>query len=251
VFTIEVPEGTGTLRFRMTGGSGDADIFVRHGARPDAVSYDCVSGNIFSEEECIFDLPSAGTWYVLVFGYDSYSGASLRASLLSQSGATPLASNVPVIALSGAAESFQMFAITVPAAPTRCGSHSRPMATWICICAATRSRCCINTTVRRTQRPARRTAPSSTRSPAPGTCASMAGRPTRTAHSPRRSSRPRHRRNATSPPACPSAARCDSARAARTPHTNAPPRSRSTRLTRGRAGESRTHRLRAATRGAS
>ncbi len=115
VFTIEVPEGTGTLRFRMTGGAGDADFFVRHGERPQAATYDCASENIYSEEECIFNLPSAGTWYVLVYGYEPFADASLRATLLSQSGSTPLASGVAVTALSGAAESFRMFAITVPA----------------------------------------------------------------------------------------------------------------------------------------
>lgn len=115
LFTIEVPEGTGTLRIQMTGGSGDADMLVRHGARPDFDDYDCVSGEIFSEEECIFDLPSAGTWHVLVLGYEAYAGVTLTGSLLTQSGSTPLTSGVAVTDLSGAAGSFRMFSITVPA----------------------------------------------------------------------------------------------------------------------------------------
>jgi serine protease len=115
IFTIEVPEGTGTLRFLMTGGEGDADLIVRHGARPQTGFYDCVSENIFSEEECIFDLPSAGTWYVLVYGYNSYSSVSLTGTLLSQSGSTPLTSGVAVTELAGGAGSFRMFSIPVPA----------------------------------------------------------------------------------------------------------------------------------------
>lgn len=115
VFTIEVPEGTGTLRLHMTGGNGDADMVIRHGARPQTGAYDCVSEGIFSEEECIFDLPAAGTWYVLVHGYEAYSGATLTGSLLTQSGSTALTSGVAVTDISGAAGSFRMFAITVPA----------------------------------------------------------------------------------------------------------------------------------------
>lgn len=114
IFTVEVPEGTGTFRLRMTGGSGDADILVKHGSEPGSGGYDCVSEAIETEEECIFNLPSAGTWYVLVYGYTAFSGASLKATLLSQSGWTTLTSGVPVNALSGAEDSFQMFAISVP-----------------------------------------------------------------------------------------------------------------------------------------
>lgn len=114
-FTIEVPEGTGTLRFVITGGAGDADLVVRHGARPESDAFDCLSEGAFSEEECIFDVPAAGTWYVVVHGFDAYSGALLTGTLLSQSGSTPLTSGVAVTDLSGAEGSFRMFAITVPA----------------------------------------------------------------------------------------------------------------------------------------
>jgi hypothetical protein len=114
-FTIEVPEGTGTLRLRMTGGDGDADMLVQHGMRPTLDTYDCISTSIFSEEECIFDLPSSGTWYVVVYGYTAYSNVAIKGMLLTQSGATILTTGVAVTALAGATESFRMFSITVPA----------------------------------------------------------------------------------------------------------------------------------------
>lgn len=118
VFTITVPEGTGTLQVRLTEGSGDADMIVRLGARPEEGSFDCASESTGNEEECLFDTPAAGTYYILVFGFSSYADVRLRASLLPQSGSTPLTSGVPVENLSGGAGTYRMYSITVPSGAT-------------------------------------------------------------------------------------------------------------------------------------
>lgn len=65
------------IRFRTTGGSGDADLYVRFGQAPSSNAYDCrpfASGN---EETCEFNPASAGDYYVMLRGYRAYSGLTL------------------------------------------------------------------------------------------------------------------------------------------------------------------------------
>ncbi|GIX35437.1 MAG: hypothetical protein KatS3mg126_1216 [Lysobacteraceae bacterium] len=75
-----MPSGASNLAVNLSGGSGDADLYVKYGSAPTTSSYDCrpyLSGN---NESCSFATPQAGTWHVLVRGYSSFSGASLVAS---------------------------------------------------------------------------------------------------------------------------------------------------------------------------
>jgi hypothetical protein len=79
-FTMNVPAGATNLVFAMSGGTGDADLYVRFGAQPTTSTYDCrpyVSGN---NETCSFAAPQVGTYYVMLVGYSAYSGVSLVGS---------------------------------------------------------------------------------------------------------------------------------------------------------------------------
>ena len=79
-YTMSVPSGASNLKFVISGGTGDADLYVKFGSAPTDSSYDCrpyLSGN---SETCSFTTPSAGTWYVRVKAYSSYSGVSLTGS---------------------------------------------------------------------------------------------------------------------------------------------------------------------------
>lgn len=76
-FTLEVPANQDTLDFEMSGGSGDADLYVKFGSAPTTGSYDCrpyLNGN---NESCNFSSPAAGTWHVMINAYASFSGVSL------------------------------------------------------------------------------------------------------------------------------------------------------------------------------
>jgi hypothetical protein len=78
-WTFQVPAGATNLRFAMSGGTGDADLYVRFGAAPTTAAYDYrpyLDGN----NESVSANPTAGTWHVMVRGYTSYSGLSLVAS---------------------------------------------------------------------------------------------------------------------------------------------------------------------------
>ncbi|WDE05336.1 M4 family metallopeptidase [Thalassomonas viridans] len=76
-FTYEAPADVNSVSFNMSGGSGDGDLYVKFGSAPTASSYDCrpyVGGN---NETCDFPSGQAGTYYVMVRGYSSYSNATI------------------------------------------------------------------------------------------------------------------------------------------------------------------------------
>jgi vibriolysin len=76
---ITTPAGK-TLTVKMTGGTGDADLYTQFGARPTTTSYACrpyLNGN---NETCTTSSTSAGDYYVMVRGYSAFSGATLVAS---------------------------------------------------------------------------------------------------------------------------------------------------------------------------
>ncbi len=76
-YTLSVPAGASNLVFNMSGGTGDADLYVQFGNQPTDSSYICrpyLSGNT---ETCTIAAPSAGTYHVRVKAYSSFSGVSL------------------------------------------------------------------------------------------------------------------------------------------------------------------------------
>jgi hypothetical protein len=79
-WTITVPAGASNLKVQTSGGTGDADPYVRFGSAPTTATYDCgpVTGD--NNETCTFPAPAPGTWHVLVDGYAAYSGMTLLAS---------------------------------------------------------------------------------------------------------------------------------------------------------------------------
>ncbi|MEG3193345.1 S8 family peptidase [Lysobacter sp. D1-1-M9] len=79
-FTMSVPAGASNLVFNTTGGSGDADLYVKFGSQPTTSSYDCRPYRSGNEETCSFASPQSGTWYVMVHGYSAYSGLTLTGS---------------------------------------------------------------------------------------------------------------------------------------------------------------------------
>lgn len=76
-YTMAVPAGATNLTFTMSGGTGDADLYVQFGTAPTDTSYVCrpyLSGN---NETCTIAAPSAGTYHVRVKAYSTFSGVSL------------------------------------------------------------------------------------------------------------------------------------------------------------------------------
>lgn len=76
-FKLQVPTGASQLRFTVSGGTGDVDLYVRYGDKPTTGTFDCRPYKGGNAEECSFSAPRAGTWFVMLSGYRKYSGVSL------------------------------------------------------------------------------------------------------------------------------------------------------------------------------
>ncbi|MBB1088433.1 M20/M25/M40 family metallo-hydrolase [Lysobacter sp. SG-8] len=76
-YTLVVPAGASNLSFTTSGGSGDADLYVKFGTAPTDSSYDCRPYKSGNAETCTFASPQAGTWHVRIKAYSSFSGVSL------------------------------------------------------------------------------------------------------------------------------------------------------------------------------
>jgi PKD repeat protein len=79
-YTVAVPTGATNLSIAISGGTGDADLYVRFGSQPTTSLYDCrpyLGGN---GETCSFAAPQVGTYHVMLRGYSAYSGVSLVAN---------------------------------------------------------------------------------------------------------------------------------------------------------------------------
>jgi len=85
-YTLAVPSGASNLAVAISGGSGDADLYVKFGSAPTTSSYDCRPYKSGNSESCSFASPSAGTYYVMVRGYSSFSGVTLTGSYTASSG---------------------------------------------------------------------------------------------------------------------------------------------------------------------
>ncbi len=79
-YTMEVPANAKDLSFKTSGGSGDADLYVRYGSKPTLESYDCNSTTSTSNEVCDISQVQAGTYHVMVEAWSAISGVTLVAS---------------------------------------------------------------------------------------------------------------------------------------------------------------------------
>ena len=87
-YTLTVPSGASNLTFTMSGGTGDADMYVRFGSAPTDTSYDCRPYKSGNAETCTFAAPSAGTYHVRLKAYSSFSGVSLLGNYSTSTGGT-------------------------------------------------------------------------------------------------------------------------------------------------------------------
>ena len=90
-YTMQVPSGASDLTFQISGGSGDADLYVRYGAVPTTGTWDCRPYKSGNNETCSDASPAAGTWYVMVRAWSTFSGVTLVGSY-----STAAPNNAPV-----------------------------------------------------------------------------------------------------------------------------------------------------------
>jgi vibriolysin len=79
-YTHVTPVGATAMRFALSGGTGDADMYVRFGSAPTTTTYDCMSAGATTTESCTINGAKQGTYYVLIKGYTAYSGTTYTVS---------------------------------------------------------------------------------------------------------------------------------------------------------------------------
>ena len=77
---IHVPRHASRLKISLSGGSGDADLYVRYGTQPTLREFDCAPYLEGNEETCLIRRPRPGTYFIKVHGFDSFSEVALTAS---------------------------------------------------------------------------------------------------------------------------------------------------------------------------
>ena len=127
VYTLAVPAGATGLKFVTSGGTGDGDLYVKFGSAPTTSSYDCrswVSGN---SETCSIATAQAGTYYVMINAYSTFSGMSLTGSFTAGGGGggsctpsgTVLCSGTVISGMSASTNNFSStYTLVVPAGAT-------------------------------------------------------------------------------------------------------------------------------------
>ncbi|MEX0915212.1 MAG: PKD domain-containing protein, partial [Wenzhouxiangellaceae bacterium] len=96
-FFLDVPSGHENLSFSISGGSGDADLYLKFGSEPTTSDYECRPWRNGNNETCDssdFDTSRNGRYHVLVRGYtgaSGFSGVSLVGSFDTQTNSPPTA----------------------------------------------------------------------------------------------------------------------------------------------------------------
>lgn len=79
-FRFAVPSGVSSVTFSLSGGTGDADLYVKYGQLATTSVYDqrpYLGGN---NETVTISTPRAGDYFLMLHGYTAYAGATLKAS---------------------------------------------------------------------------------------------------------------------------------------------------------------------------
>ena len=85
-YVITVPSGQSSLEIVQSGGSGDADLYVKLGSVPTTSSWDYRPYKNGNNETVTVTNPSAGNWYISIRAYSTYSGVSLVATYTAPGG---------------------------------------------------------------------------------------------------------------------------------------------------------------------
>ncbi len=128
-YKITVPSGQSKLEVKSWNGSGDADLYVKLGGTPTTSSYTAKSTGSTNTETVTINNPSAGDWYIGLYAYSTFSGASLQATYSTGGGGTMnetesnnttstanvvSTSGTTVTALIGSSSDVDYFRVTVP-----------------------------------------------------------------------------------------------------------------------------------------
>lgn len=84
-FSMEVPAGSTDLKFKISGGSGNANMYVRKDT-PTYIEALCGPFRHDNEEECTFSAPDPGTYYVMLYKDPRFKNVTLVGSYKAKNG---------------------------------------------------------------------------------------------------------------------------------------------------------------------
>jgi hypothetical protein len=119
-YSFNVPASSQNLSLKLSGGTGDGDIFIQLGAEPTTTSYLAKSDGATNTESILIAAPAAGTYKILMDASSAVSGASLVASYqaIPVCSGTSLCSGQAVTGIAMAANATTLYSIVVPAGKT-------------------------------------------------------------------------------------------------------------------------------------
>ncbi|MCC6441744.1 MAG: pre-peptidase C-terminal domain-containing protein, partial [Rhodanobacteraceae bacterium] len=71
------PAGTTEFTVSTSGGTGNADLYVRKSSAPSTSSYNCRSNSASNTETCTFTNPGGSTWHIGAFAKTAFSGLTV------------------------------------------------------------------------------------------------------------------------------------------------------------------------------
>ncbi len=111
IYTMNVPAGATNIKFEMSGGSGDADLYTRFGAAPTDSAYDCRPYSSGNNETCTGSA-TGGTYYVRIKAYSTFSGVTIKGSYTEPgTGADPIDETVSNISV--ARRAWKYYSVTL------------------------------------------------------------------------------------------------------------------------------------------
>lgn len=126
-YSFTVPAGT-DVTISLSGGSGNANLYVKRGSSVSTTSYDCRSVKSTNSDSCTFSNSPGGTYSIVLYGNKAYSGVQLLGTYAAASGSgsgtgtgsgsgssgNVLDDGAPV-SISGGSGSHTYFTVDVPA----------------------------------------------------------------------------------------------------------------------------------------
>jgi len=79
-YVLNIPAGAKNVVIEMSGGSPDADLYVKFDAKPTTGSFDCRPYASTNGEKCSFSSPKVGVYHVMIRGYTTFSGVVVKAT---------------------------------------------------------------------------------------------------------------------------------------------------------------------------
>lgn len=77
-FYFDVPAGASNITFTLSGGTGDADLYVKKDQKPTTSNWTCRPYRWGNSETCTLN-EGAGRYHVMIRAYSSFNGVSLKA----------------------------------------------------------------------------------------------------------------------------------------------------------------------------